>query len=378
MRTTRHKSPSVAIIGTEGAGKTVLTAVLAKRLGDPAGGMFLNAKGPKTLKHVEKVWSTLQGGDWPEGNPAGELFELRWKLEIEGNYVCDVRFIESAGQDIRLLFEGEQFEDAPTPELKGLAEYCGQADIIIFLINLGDFIGNKQSLAKASNEAAIKAAMDTLSECKEPKRFCIVITQADLFHGELERLGNWSSVLKVHLGNLHGAYVHSGKAKVFPVSAVSDTAVRDHGDGRMVRVPKQDFGSNGLDELIGWLRTNTQDAAKEFRERPVFSQPAIYQSDTELQPPGAFAPAGPKSRVASSIAPIVTSAICLFLLPHFCKRTVPVTVPGVPTLLERMLGITPAATTYTYETVNWIIIIVIAIILSIIALFIVRSIEDDS
>ena len=366
----------MAIIGTEGAGKTVLTAVLAKRLGDPAGGMFLNAKGPKTLKHVEKVWSTLQGGDWPEGNPAGELFELRWKLEIEGHYVCDVRFIESAGQDIRLLFEGEQFEDAPTPELKGLAEYCRQADIIIFLINLGDFIGNKQSLAKASNEAAIKAAMDTLSECKEPKNFCIVITQADLFHGELERLGDWSSVLKVHLGNLHGAYVHSGKAKVFPVSAVSDTAVRDDGDGRMVRVPKPDFGSDGLDDLIGWLRTNTQRVAKKFRERPVFSQPAIYQPDTELQPPGAFVSAGPKSRVLSPIAPIITSALCLFVLPHFITRTKPFKTPGTPTILETILGITPDPVIHHDEVANWIPIIIIAVILSVIAYAMARDIED--
>jgi hypothetical protein len=355
-----------------------LTAVLAKRLGDPAGGMFLNAKGPKTLKHVEKVWSTLQGGDWPEGNPAGELFELRWKLEIDGYYVCDVRFIESAGQDIRLLFEGEQFENAPTPELKSLAEYCGQADIVIFLVNLGDFIGNKHSLAKASNEAAIKAAMDTLSECNEPKRFCIVITQADLFHGELERLGDWSSVLKVHLGNLHGAYVHSGKAKVFPVSAVSDTVVRDDGNGRMVRVPKPDFGSEGLDELIGWLKTNTQRVAKKLRERPMASQTVTHQPDAEPQPPATFVPAGPKSRVASSIAPIATSALCLFVLPNFCTRTKTVQVSGEPTIWDRIFGTTPASTPYSYEVANWILIIVTAIVLSVIAFFIVRGIEDDS
>jgi len=115
-------TPSVSIVGTEGAGKTVLTAVLAKRLGNPESGMFLNAQGPRTLKHVEKVWSILQNEDWPEGNPAGELFQLRWNLEIDGEHVCDVRFIEAAGQDFRVLFEDEQFDNASTPELKKLAE----------------------------------------------------------------------------------------------------------------------------------------------------------------------------------------------------------------------------------------------------------------
>ena len=159
----KSATPTVAIIGTEGAGKTVLTAVLAKRLGDPEGGMFLNAQGPRTLKHVERVWNILQGGDWPEGNPAGELFELRWKLEIKGSEMCEVRFIECAGQDIRVLFEGEQFDSAPTPELRDLAQYCAQSDIYIFLINPGDFIGKKNPESRSSNEAAIKAAIDTLS-----------------------------------------------------------------------------------------------------------------------------------------------------------------------------------------------------------------------
>src|SRR5436190_300979 len=101
--------PSVAIIGTEGSGKTVLTTTLARRLSTiDARGVFLNPQGVATLRYVERVWQILQDGDWPPSTPTGDLFELRWKLELIGELESPVRLIDAAGQDLRLLFGEEK------------------------------------------------------------------------------------------------------------------------------------------------------------------------------------------------------------------------------------------------------------------------------
>lgn len=376
MNSETNSTPSVAMIGTEGAGKTVLTAVLAKRLGNPESGMFFNPQGPRTLKHVEKVWNILQGGDWPEGNPAGELFELQWKLEIDGYYVSDVRFIEAPGNEFRSLFEGEQYDKPSTPELRSLAEYCGQSEIVIFLVNLADFIGKKGWDSKASNESAIKAAMDTLSQSGRIRRFCIVITQADLYEGEAELLGDWNAVLKAYLGNVYGAYVQGGKARVFPVSAVCDTIVRDDGGGRMVRVPKAGFSSNGLGDFIDWLRANTQEVVREIREQPL-EQP-FHAAPVAVQPSVAETVAPIGMGPSSVLAPFATIILCLFALPRFCTRTVSDSVPGVPTIWETMLGLTPAPIITHHEVANWTVIIILTVVFAAVAFMIARANDGDS
>ena len=58
----RPDGPSIAIIGTEGSGKTVLATALARHLGRAdTRGVFLNPLGVGTMRYVERVWQTLQG-----------------------------------------------------------------------------------------------------------------------------------------------------------------------------------------------------------------------------------------------------------------------------------------------------------------------------
>ncbi|MDR2438506.1 MAG: hypothetical protein LBE12_03910, partial [Planctomycetaceae bacterium] len=64
MTTTSTTIPQVAIVGTEGSGKTVLASVWAKRMTQRQDEIFLDPKGFNTGMYVERVWATLNRGEW--------------------------------------------------------------------------------------------------------------------------------------------------------------------------------------------------------------------------------------------------------------------------------------------------------------------------
>lgn len=261
-------SPTVAIIGMEGSGKTVLATTLAKRLSTiDARGIFLNPQGVATLKYIEGVWRILQSGDWPPSTPQGELFELKWKFEIVGELVSDVRLIDAAGQDLRMLFGDEQINSVESlPEqLRLLAEYCRSAHIVLFLINLGDFVGEGNPEHRTANEAAIKAAMDYLSSECRPRRVCLVLTQADLYHKLATDRGGWLELVAQTVPYVYGAHLQNGTMAVLPVAAISQTTVVVDADGIPRRVPVAGFRSAGLGKLADWIAQQVREVTKELR-----------------------------------------------------------------------------------------------------------------
>ena len=260
-------SPVIAVIGTEGSGKTVLTTTLAKRLSTiDASGVFLNPD-IKTLKYVEGVWHTLQSGDWPPSTPPGELFELKWKFQVIGEMECDVRLIDSPGQDLRQLFGGEQIlanEPLPTKHMQLLAEYCRAADIILFLINLKDFIGQGDPKQRTDNQAAMKAAMDYLGGESPPRRVCLVLTQMDSYREDARKRGGWLELAAEAIPYVFGAHVRIRQVAVHPVSAVADTQVVVDPDGIPRRKPIAGFQSEGLNEVVAWLTTQVREVKREL------------------------------------------------------------------------------------------------------------------
>ena len=254
--------PAIAIIGTEGSGKTVLTTTLAKRLSTiDSRGVFLNPQGVGTLKYVEKVWQTLQQGDWPPSTPPGQLFELRWKLEIIGEMESEVRLVDAAGQDLRLLFGEDRVADTKSlPEfLRRLAEYCRCADIVLFLINLKDFTGQGNPQQRTENEAAIKGAMDYLSADGRTRRFCIVFTQVDLYRQLAATRGGWRSLAAEAIPYIYAAYIESKHVPIFLVSAVNKTKVAVDDSGVPRRVPEPGFGSDGFDKVVDWMTAQVRE-----------------------------------------------------------------------------------------------------------------------
>lgn len=281
-----HGAPMIAVIGMEGSGKTVLTTTLAKRLSTiDARGVFLNPQGVKTLRYVEQVWQTLQSGEWPPSTPPGQIFELRWKLQVAGEAECDLRLIDAAGQDLRGIFGEDQIESAQAmpSQLQSLAEYCRSSNVILFVVSLDSFIGEGDPRRRISNEAAIKSAMDHLSGHALDKRICLVLTKWDLFTSLASQRGGWLELLAQELPYIFSSHVRFKQIAVYPVSSVAQTRIQVDDNGQTFRAPKPGFCSEGLDELVDWLVGQV----REIRQTPV-SVAATCHS-----PPTSSAKAGP-------------------------------------------------------------------------------------
>ena len=113
--------PSIAVIGTDACGKTVFISTLVKRFTIPDGhGVFVEPLNRKTTSYVERVWSKLSQCDWPPFTGQGELNDLEWCFHAGKDVKSDVRLVDCAGHDLRVLFADEQVDQLDT-----LPEPCG-------------------------------------------------------------------------------------------------------------------------------------------------------------------------------------------------------------------------------------------------------------
>jgi len=244
----------VAIVGTEGVGKTVLMTMMAWAFKRDRDGVRMIPMSRQTSEHVARVWTVLNGGDWPPSTPQGQLLTLHWELHVDGAPVCDLRCLEIAGQDFRRLFADEEVNElTELPEqLQRLAGFIQEADVIVFLANLRDFAGEPDVQREDENQWALKFAMDWVRRQARPRRCCLVFTQSDQY-GELKRqVGGWDKLAEKYLPYVDSAHVRTGAMPVMAVSAVGGTKVAVR-DGRPLRVPDGKWLCKGLNPLAKWI-----------------------------------------------------------------------------------------------------------------------------
>ena len=238
----------IAIVGTEGSGKTVFVTVLAKFYGSAAEReIFFNPLG-KTIRFVENAWNHLQAGQWPEQTISGEMFNYEWECRFGQGESFQLKLVDCAGQDLRRIFSDEVPE-----QLRPLADYVHSAQVVLFLLNLGDFVGVRDLTQVTENIYVLKNAMDTIKA--SGKETALILTQIDLYEHLLNQHGSWMEVVRITnpLGLLWGAHLRDGSVPLLPVSAVADTTVSSQPDGRVRRVPLESFKCNGMEALGNWL-----------------------------------------------------------------------------------------------------------------------------
>ncbi len=279
------KTPKIAFIGMEGSGKTVLISVLAKKMSEIISqGYYLDPQNNRTFQYVENVWMTLQNGEWPPSTPPGERFKLDWKLK-QGENECDVRMIDAAGQDFRLLFTGEEVdidENEMPAQLVSLANYCREADILLFTINIKDFVGESDSTRMTENQGAIKQALDFLK--KGNKRIALLFTQYDQYSSMIEKSGGLQEFCKQKLRYIYNAYINEGKTEIIGVAAVNETEMREMEDGTLQRVPVQNFSSEGLIEVINWIVDKVIEVSKEKTVEFISEQYVKNENEEQINP----------------------------------------------------------------------------------------------
>jgi GTPase SAR1 family protein len=247
------RAPQIALIGTEGSGKTVLTTVLAKKMSRLQNGVWLNPLGARTGKYIENTWHTLCKGEWVPSTPAGTLFDLKWVMQI-GERGCPMRIIDSAGQDLRRLFSDEGFDDPNLADQdRKFVEYIYNSTILLVLINLRDFIGEPDRDKVIENQFTLKSVLDELMKDKT-RQIAFVFTAYDLYEEVIQKeYGTVDQYIEKELPYLHNAYVADKQVMCFPVAAVADTEEVTDREGIKRRVPAPNFGSKGLESLIAWL-----------------------------------------------------------------------------------------------------------------------------
>lgn len=263
--------PHVAIVGTEGAGKTVFVTVLAKlysQLRDD--GVYMTPMNRATANYIERAWQALCNYEWPPSTPPGELVHLHWQLQLgDDRPLCDLRLVDAPGQDLRLLFGEEQavdIEQLPTA-MQSLVEALQTADVVLCLVNLRDFFGESDPERRLANQWVIRFAMDFLQQHR-PCRFGLVFTQVDQYQAERARLGGWSQLAARCLPYVYESYLRGGDVPIFPVAAVNTTRVLTDDDGRPRRVPERGFKCSGYSKLMGWMA----DALSDVREKAADSK----------------------------------------------------------------------------------------------------------
>jgi hypothetical protein len=209
---------------------------------------------------VEKNWKILTSGNWPDGTAAGDTFDLKWECRLPDGDNFNIRIMDCAGQDLRRLFDGQ-----PPDALKPLSDYLKSAHVVLFLINPADFMDVDDPERALDNQVAIKEAMDQLN--REDRQCAIIFTKSDL-HQHLEtKYGTWDQAAEEIIPYVYSAHISKGDTGVFAVSAVADT---DEVVGGNIRVPRKDFQSTGLEELMAWIVESAQSISEDV-EAPVFN-----------------------------------------------------------------------------------------------------------
>ncbi|MDR3232602.1 MAG: hypothetical protein LBT46_02860 [Planctomycetaceae bacterium] len=249
--------PQIAIVGTEGSGKTILASALAKRMSN-TDDVFLHPKDWDTGMYVEKVWDSLNRGEWWKSTEKSYAFELQWTLHIK-QHTLPLKLIDSAGQDLRELFSQNTYkQENLTGIQRDLLNYIQTASIVIIVVNLLHFRGEPDSLKRKQNEFVLKEVVDMFAADGKHQDIALVFTAWDLYHADITKnYGNFTNYLQKELPQLYNAmrlgHQSGDTIRWFPVAAVMDTEVKNN-----IRVPQPNFRSGGLDTLSNWLLNAVQ------------------------------------------------------------------------------------------------------------------------
>lgn len=251
----------VAVIGTEGSGKTVLITCLAKYLeGGGRNGYILVPTTKQTPLYVEKNWRALNGGEWPPANNSGEFIDLQWNLRVtagdsraERQYA--LRIVDCSGHDLRQFFADGQI-DNPTslpPDLTPLIDFCNDAEVVLICANLDDFMSETDVERTTANQWGLKYAMDYKLKKQPNTRCALIFTQSHRYADVPAQFGSWDAVTAKFLPLVYSSHISSGKIPVLAMTAVNKVRQVPDESGKSRTLPGDDFGNDGFNELVNWL-----------------------------------------------------------------------------------------------------------------------------
>ena len=245
----------VAIVGVEGAGKTVMLAGLGELCKRPdEHGYFLSPKNYSTFQYVREKIEKMKTGQWPTATPEDLMQGLDWTLKkqipnAKPIEVCSLSCLDFAGEVYRGAFCAE-YTHEESEEEKSLKQYIHDCDDLIVLINLKDVITNGLQDGRVRQSMWItNAILEYALECNpkgKAKRAAIVLSQADSYRSTIESCGGAVGVLQRYLPYVANEY---DWLDIFDVSTVDRVITDDDGNA----CPPPDFQLTPLKPIMEWI-----------------------------------------------------------------------------------------------------------------------------
>ncbi len=243
----------VAVLGLEGSGKTVLLATLAKRFGQAGHDVLHLVPGRDTAKYCDETWATLQSGHWPRPTFTNEILHYSWTVRRPKRFPFDLMAADVSGRALRQIFGPGTARDTPLPSHLALIRHIyRQADRLLLLVNIGDFVGQRDADQRRDNLSTLLNAVRRLNP-ERTKKTAIAITQFDRYQPLIAKYGGLDAFLDREVGSIHIELLHGRPVDTLPVSAVHDTRTVFDENGDVMATPSPGFRSDGLNRLMEWL-----------------------------------------------------------------------------------------------------------------------------
>ena len=163
----------LAIIGSPGSGKTVLTAVLSQYLSSHSDKMYMNPKaGIKyegrdsktipTITYISERLDTLHRGEWVTGTEQDTSYDLGYALHI-GDNAYEMKLLDSPGEDLQSIWMSYDRSELSTFQ-QDLRNYILSSNVVMLVVNLDHFADAPTQTVRSENENVLKEAVDNLVE----------------------------------------------------------------------------------------------------------------------------------------------------------------------------------------------------------------------
>lgn len=255
----RHAPIRVALLGSEGAGKTCFLAGLAVLLDPtrPQGPLAVVPNDKGTVSYLRELAATLRGQSWPPSTTMTSLLTVC--VGVDG-YAIDVLVIDYPGEDFR-----EALGKLDHDKIGQLHDHFLNSDAILLLFDPDkdvravaapgageDRIERLQAPLQAVGEVWRQQNRNPDATRLPPKDVAVVVTKSDTVPG-LTDGRKTRQFFRARAGGLD-AQIHQWAKKVeyFPMSAIgrSETIQRD---GRPCLVPASELTPRGYAEVFRWI-----------------------------------------------------------------------------------------------------------------------------
>ena len=217
-------------------------------------GYSLDPKDERTYAMISALIGAMRDGEWPASTEKSKVNALSWiLLHRSGEHIeelCELTFLDYAGEVYRLAFGQTSTEDERTPhatQIKTLKEHIESASALAILVNLSDVINGNRRNSKVQQMVFLTGNLIKLAiQRVGAEHVALVFSQADKYQEKIESLGGLSQVLNKYLPLVATRFP---KLRMFAVSAVGRTVVDAQGNEN----PPPDYQPTGLEELMSWL-----------------------------------------------------------------------------------------------------------------------------